>query len=155
MEEFPCDFSNAANDKNFFLVLKAFPSQIQIYFLDFFSKKSFSKRPKRGCTVFLYDVLYLRKTLEVINDRMRHRTGEAAKHRALGTFCVAFFPEAGSSLIVFCAVTPTWGWNRRCWAGPGAPGRASGRSQAPGGPCHLAPVPGGCRGIPGGYRAHL
>lgn len=46
-----------------------------------------------------------KETLEMINDRMRHRTGEA-----LGTFCVAFFPEAGNSLIVFCAVTPTWGW---------------------------------------------
>lgn len=41
MEEFPCDFRNAVNDKNFFLVLKAFPSQIQIYFLDFFPKKAF------------------------------------------------------------------------------------------------------------------
>lgn len=93
----------------------------------------------------------------MINARMRQRTGEAPKHQALGTFCVAFFPEAGSSLIVFCAVTPTCGCNRRCRAGPGAPGRASGRSQAPwhggpsapGGPYRLVPLPGHCRGTVG------
>lgn len=47
---------------------------------------------------------------------MRHRTGVAAKHQTAGTFCVAFFPEAGSSLIVFCPVTPTCGWKRRSWS---------------------------------------
>lgn len=88
---------------------------------------------------------------------MRHRTGEAAKQQAVGTFCVAFFPEAGSSLIVFWAVTPTCGWNRLPSAGPGPPGRASGRSQAPphgrpsapGWPCRLTAVPGELAALPG------
>lgn len=155
MEELLCGFSNAVHYKNSFPVLKFSNQKFRVFFY-FFPQKRFSKPPKWACSLSLWRPIS-KETLEMINDRMRHRTG--AKHQAVGTFCVAFFPEAGSSLIVFCAVTPTCGWKRRSRAGPAAPGRASGRSQAPphGRPLPRRAVPPGpaAGGLPERCRAHL